>query len=131
MLTHFAAQLSRQIEDLAIAQGKDEPDAVIKARCYVCAHLDEPLTVREVARYAGISSSHFCRVFRAATGLTLIDYITRLRIVRAKRELLCTSGSVSDVAFKVGFQSLSQFNRSFARHVGCSPSGYRSAHRAE
>ena len=98
-----------------------------RARHHIHAHLDQSLPLAVVARRAGLSESHFCRVFREVTGWTLTDYITQCRIGWAQRELLRPSARISGVAFKVGFQSLSQFNRSFARVVGCSPSAYRNA----
>lgn len=125
LLTSFGEQLSRHAEDLAIVQEGKEPEAIAKARHFVHAHLDESLPLPMVARQAGLSESHFCRVFKEVTGLTLTDYITRCRIGWAKRELLRPAARISEVAFKVGFQSLSQFNRSFSRLVGCSPSAYR------
>jgi len=125
LLANFGEQLSRHAEDLAIVQEGREPEAIAKARHFIHAHLDESLPLPMVARQAGLSESHFCRVFKEVTGLTLTDYITRCRIGWAKRELLRPAARISEVAFKVGFQSLSQFNRSFARLVGCSPSAYR------
>ena len=125
LLNSFADQLSRHAEDLAIVQEGREPEAVAKARHFVHAHLDESLPLPMVARQAGLSESHFCRVFKEVTGFTLTDYITRCRIGWAKRELLRPAARISEVAFRVGFQSLSQFNRSFARVAGCSPSAYR------
>lgn len=131
LLTNFAEQLSRQAENLATVQDGREPEAVAKARHFVHAHLDESLPLPMVARQAGLSESHFCRVFKDVTGLTLTDYITRCRIGWAKRELLRPAARISEVAFKVGFQSLSQFNRSFARLAGCSPSAFRNKALAE
>ena len=126
LLDSFAQQLSRHAEDLAIVREGGEPESVVKARHFVHAHLDEPLPLPIVARQAGLSDSHFCRVFKELTGLTLTDYITRCRIGWAMRVLLHPTARISEVAFKVGFQSLSQFNRSFARLADCSPSAYRS-----
>ncbi len=131
LLGSFGEQLSRLAEDLAIIQEGREPEAIARARHFVHAHLDESLPLPMVARQAGLSESHFCRVFKEVTGLTLTDYITRCRIGWAKRELLRPAARISEVAFKVGFQSLSQFNRSFARLVGCSPSALRNQHIAK
>lgn len=125
LLDCFAGQLSRHAEDLATIQEGREPQAIAKARRFIHAHLDESLPLPAVARQAGLSESHFCRVFKEVTGLTLTDYVTRCRIGWAKRELLRPAARISEIAFKVGFQSLSQFNRSFARLVGQSPSSYR------
>ena len=60
-----------------------------------------------------------------ASRLTLTDYVNRCRIDWAKRELLKPEERISEIAFMVGYQSLSQFNRSFARIVGQSPTVYR------
>jgi len=57
--------------------------------------------------------------------LTLTDYVNRCRIDWAKRELLKPEARISEIAFMIGYQSLSQFNRSFARIVGQSPTHYR------
>lgn len=125
LLSSFGEQLSRHADDLATVQDGREPEAIAKARKFIHAHLDEALALPVVSRHAGLSESHFCRVFKEVVGLTLTEYITRCRIAWAKRELLRPAARISDVAFKVGFQSLSQFNRSFARLTGCSPSAFR------
>ncbi|MDE0827173.1 MAG: helix-turn-helix domain-containing protein [Akkermansiaceae bacterium] len=125
LLSSFGEQLSRHADDLATAQDGREPEAIAKARKFIHAHLGEALPLPVVSRHAGLSESHFCRVFKEVAGLTLTEYISRCRIAWTKRELLRPAARISDVAFKVGFQSLSQFNRSFARLTGCSPSAYR------
>ncbi|MDP0489840.1 MAG: PocR ligand-binding domain-containing protein [Verrucomicrobiota bacterium JB023] len=125
LLENFAQQLSRHAEELALTEEGKEPAAILKARKFIHAHLDEPLPLGVIARQAGLSESHFCRVFKEITGLTLTDYVTRARIQWARKELLRPAARVSEVAFKVGFQSLSQFNRSFAKINGCSPTTWR------
>ena len=64
-------------------------------------------------------------MFKDSVGLTLTDYVNRCRIDWAKRELLKHEARISEIAFLIGYQSLSQFNRSFARIVGLSPTLYR------
>ncbi len=125
LLQSFAEQLGRHAESLAIIEEGKEPVAIAKARRYIHEHLDDSLPLGAVAREAGLSESHFCRLFKEATGLTLTDYVNRCRIERAKNEHLKSEKRVSEVAFEVGYQSLSQFNRSFARIVGSSPSTWR------
>lgn len=125
LLQSFADQLSRHSESLAIIEEGSEPAAIAKARRYIHAHLDDSLPLGTVAHEAGLSESHFCRLFKEATGLTLTDYVNRCRVESAKRELLKPEKRVSEIAFEVGYQSLSQFNRSFARIVGTSPTLWR------
>ncbi len=125
LLQSFAEQLSQHAESLAIIEDGKEPVAIAKARKFIHANLDQPLTLGQVARQAGLSESHFCRLFKDSSGLTLTDYVNRCRVDWAKRELLNPNSRISEIAFLIGYQSLSQFNRSFARIVGVSPSLYR------
>ena len=125
LLQSFADQLSRYAESLAVIEEGREPAAIGKARRYIHSHLGENFTLGELACVAGLSDSHFCRLFKEVTSLTLTDYVNRCRIEWAKRELLKLEKRVSEVAFEVGYQSLSQFNRSFLRIVGKAPSPWR------
>jgi AraC-like DNA-binding protein len=72
-----------------------------------------------------MSAFYFCKVFKAATGLTLTDYIARARIEKTKQMLLNPHTRISEAAFAAGFQSLSQFNRVFRRVTGESPTAHR------
>ena len=125
LLQSFAEQLGQHAESVSIIEQGSEPAAIAKARKFIHSNLDQPLPLGQVARQAGLSESHFCRLFKEATGLTLTDYVNRCRIEWAKRELLRPEARISEIAFQVGYQSLSQFNRSFARIVGLSPTLYR------
>ena len=78
-----------------------------------------------VAKEVNISSFYFCKIFKQATGLTLTEHVNRQRIEWAKKKLLDREVRVTEVAFDVGYQSLSQFNRSFSKIVGESPTEYR------
>jgi AraC-like DNA-binding protein/ligand-binding sensor protein len=125
LLATFAEQLGEQADKLIVVRDGSEPSAIAKAREFIDQNLAEPLPLSLVARKAGLSESHFCRVFREATGLTLTDYVNRRRIQWAKKELLKSETRISEIAFLIGYQSLSQFNRSFSRVTGLSPSRYR------
>ena len=69
------------------------------------------------------------KIFKRSTGLTYIDFRNRLRIESAKRLLAVPNASISEIAYKVGFQSLTQFNRLFRRIVGKSPTEFRHSFR--
>jgi len=125
LLEHFARELSNQAEKLVIAANEREPEPISRARKYIHSRLDESIALPQVARIAGMSESHFCRQFKMATGMTLTEYVNYTRILWAKTELLKPRARISEIAFQVGFQSLSQFNRCFAKFNGGSPSQYR------
>jgi len=65
------------------------------------------------------------QLFKRATGLTFTEYVARVRIEKAKTLLLARNRRVSEIAYEVGFQSLTHFNRVFRQIVGQSPSNYR------
>jgi AraC-like DNA-binding protein len=85
----------------------------------------DPLSLGEVAASVGLSPFHFLRVFRSVTGTTPHQYLIGARLRLAVRMLLDTSRPVTEIAYEVGFQDLSNFVRTFHRVVGCSPRAYR------
>lgn len=125
LLETMADLLSRVARDLSITLEESEPEVVRKAKQWIFEHLADPIPLNSVARAAGVSSSHFSRIFRSTTGQTLTAFVAGARIEWAKKELLKPGARISEIALDVGFQSLSQFNRSFAKHEGCSPRDYR------
>jgi AraC-like DNA-binding protein len=125
LLTFFAAQLSALTNEIVLENQNAEPPLVQKARDYIAQHKTEPLTLSTVAKAAGASVFHFCKVFHKATGLKFTDYVARVRLEEARTQLLNPNRRISEVAYDVGFQSLTQFNRMFKRVFGQSPSGFR------
>lgn len=106
--------------------------AINRAIDHVVTHLDQPLKLDDVARAAPLSPFHFHRLFRAATGETLNQFITRLRLERALAgRLRDPRRSWGELALASGFASASDFSRCFRQHHGVPPSRYDlAAHRA-
>lgn len=125
MIQFFAAQLSEYAERLFLQTTDCEPESVKRARQFILGHLAEPMALEEVSRHAGVSPFHFCKVFKRATGMTFTEFVNRARVEQAKRLLLKPLARITEVAYDVGFQSLSQFNRSFRRVTASSPTEYR------
>ena len=125
LLSSFAQHLSLVANELMIKQSAAEPPAVTKARAFIAEHLGEELSLPQVAHAASMSAFYFCKVYKATTGLTFTDYVSRARVEKTKQLLLNPNMRVSEAAYEAGFQSLSQFNRVFRRVEGQSPSTYR------
>jgi AraC-like DNA-binding protein/ligand-binding sensor protein len=125
LLTFFAEQLSALINQIVLENQNSEPPLVRKAREYIQQHKMEPLSLATVAQASGASVFHFCKVFKKATGLKFTDYVARVRLEDAKTQLLNPSRRISEIAYDVGFQSLTQFNRMFKRVFGQSPTEFR------
>lgn len=125
LLTFFAEQLSALINQIVLEKQNSEPPLVRKAREYIEQHKMEPLSLAAVAQASGASVFHFCKVFKKTTGLKFTDYVGRVRLENAKTQLLNPNRRISEVAYDVGFQSLTQFNRMFKRVFGQSPTEFR------
>jgi AraC family transcriptional regulator len=92
---------------------------------FMRAHLDTPLSLEAISREAGLSRFHLLRVFKSAYGETPIRRLTRLRMERAKIYLAAGEESVTEVAFRCGYENPAHFAAAFRRWVGVSPSDYR------
>lgn len=125
LLASFSQHLSLVSNELVIKESSTQPPVVARARAYIAEQLGASLSLELVARAAHMSPFYFCKVFKAATGFTLTDYIARARVEKVKHLLLNPHVRVSEAAYEAGFQSLSQFNRVFRRVAGQAPSDYR------
>jgi AraC-like DNA-binding protein len=125
LLEIFAQQLSLFANEILIEQDEREPYRVRLARAYISNHQSEYFSLSDLARSVHVSTFYLCKIFKKATGLTFIEFRNRLRIKMAKKLLVNPNLSVSEIAYSVGFQSLTQFNRLFRRTVGESPTAFR------
>jgi AraC family transcriptional regulator len=87
--------------------------------------LCEPISLRDMSRVAYISPFHFNRVFHEITGLPPAKFISAMRLEEAKRLLLNTHSSITDVCYDVGYNSLGTFTRRFIQRVGLGPREFR------
>ena len=127
LLSIFAQHLGLMANQLVMRITHTEPENMVKARHFIDDHHDEALALGDVAHAVNMSTFYFCKIFKKATGLTFTDYLARLRVEKAKELLAKPNVRISEVAFEVGFQSLTHFNRTFHRVLGESPSEYRAA----
>ena len=95
------------------------------ARAYISSRQTEDFSLSDVARAIHVSPFYLCKIFKKATGLTFVEFRNRLRIESAMKLLANPNQSVSEIAYSVGFQALTQFNRLFRRIVGQSPTTFR------
>src|SRR5213595_1189404 len=125
LLSLFAQHLSILSNQLAVRREKDESTNMTRARQFIEDHQAEPLSLWRIAQVANISRHYFCKMFRKATGINFIDYLSRVRVEKSKTLLLNPNSRVSEVAFACGFQSMTNLNREFKRIVGRSPTQSR------
>ncbi len=95
------------------------------ARDFMRHAYGRPIHLPDVAAQANLSPYHFLRVYKRTFRETPHEFLTRLRIERAKTLLASGSHNVTEACFEVGFSSLGSFSALFAHRVGLSPSEYR------
>jgi AraC-like DNA-binding protein/ligand-binding sensor protein len=125
LLETFAKHLSLVANQITVQEDEAESPLVRRARAYILANQSDPIDLRKVAQAMHVSTFYFCKMFKKATGLTFTEYVGRVRIEKAKSLLLNPHLRISEIAYDVGFQSLTHFNRVFRQVVGQSPTEYR------
>lgn len=103
----------------------DRKKAVERVIANISQNLSEPLTMDEMAKIAYLSPFHFNRIFHDVTGLPPSQFLYAMRLQEAKRLLLTTKLSVTEICFEVGYNSLGTFTRRFTELVGLSPTELR------
>jgi len=125
LLAIFAQHLSILSNQILVRKENAEPPVITKAKKYIEEHQTDDISLSDVAKAVNTSTFYFCKMFRKITGINFTDYVSRLRIERAKNLLLNQNLRVSEIAYEIGFQSLTHFNRVFKRVVGQSPTDFR------
>jgi AraC-like DNA-binding protein len=125
LLGVFAELLSIKMNQIAVTESHSEHPVVLRAKGVIEKHQGEEISLSAVAKAVHVSSFHLCKLFRKSTGLTFTEYVSRIRTEKAKNLLLNPQLRISEIAYEVGFQSLTHFNRIFRKLVGESPTRYR------
>ncbi len=125
LLSIFSQHLAMLSNQVFIQQENSEPPVITKARAYINEHQTEEIKLGEVSKAVNMSSYYFCKTFKKVTGINFTDYVARIRIEKSKNLLLNPNLRISEIAFEVGFQSLTHFNRVFKKVLGQSPTDYR------
>jgi two-component system response regulator YesN len=96
-----------------------------RVREYVEQHYHERITLRTAAQVAGLEPSYFSRFFHEKTGVKFSDWLTSIRINKAKRRMAERNTPITRVALAVGYRDLRTFERAFLRCAGMTPSAFK------
>ncbi|MCM3785007.1 response regulator [Neobacillus mesonae] len=125
--THALFQLNVVLDALDVWYRDEHRGSIEKAKAYIAEHYSRELSLEEVADYAGLNPHYFSKLFHERCGITFIDYLTGLRIERARELLVDPSYVLKDISQKIGYRDPNYFSRVFKKMVGMSPSEYRNA----
>jgi AraC-like DNA-binding protein/ligand-binding sensor protein len=125
LLEIFASHLSELSNQIMVQLNNAESPMITRAKEYIKQNHSEELSLSQVAKAVNTSTFYFCKMFKKGAGLNFTEYVSRVRIENAKNLLLNPNLRISEIAYQVGFQSLTHFNRVFKKVVGESPTEYR------
>ncbi|MCD8508860.1 MAG: AraC family transcriptional regulator [Bacillus sp. (in: Bacteria)] len=120
------AQLTAVMEQVDAWRGNDMKGLLTEAKEYVDANYHKPISLDEVAEHVGLSSYYFSKLFKERFQLTFIDYLTNVRIAKAKDYLLDRNVPLKEIALNIGYKDPNYFSRVFKKETGLNPSEYRS-----
>ena len=105
---------------------KDHGDAlVVKAQNYLANHYSQPISLSDLASHTFVSQRTLQRRFTQALGMSVIDYLQKLRLHHACQQIEVSTRSIADIAFNVGYQNVNAFRKIFRKEYGLSPVEYR------
>jgi AraC family transcriptional regulator len=122
--------LAHTMRYCAEGAGPKPPGWFKQAKEFLHEHFYERLTLAQMAEAVGVHPVYLARAFRHYQHCTVGDYVRRLRIEFASRELIATNHPLADIALAAGFSAQSHFSSTFKRQTGLTPAQYRAAHRS-
>ena len=125
LLAIFAEHLAASGSHITLQQNQAEPSAVSRARKIIDLQSQDGVSLAQVAKLVNVSANYFSELFHKTTGIRFVDYVARVRVEKAKTMLTDSRARISEVAYDVGFKSLSQFNRAFKKFAGEAPTAFR------
>jgi AraC-like DNA-binding protein len=97
---------------------------------YINNNFEKNITLSDAAKIATMSDVAFCRFFKLRTGKTFIDTLNEVRIGHSSRMLIETTHSINEIAYRCGFNNISNFNRIFKKKKDCTPKEFRQSYTA-
>jgi AraC-like DNA-binding protein len=95
---------------------------------YLNSNFDKNVSLAEAAKIAAMTEVSFSRFFKSRTGITFVDSLCEIRLGHASRMLIETTQSINEIAYKCGFNNMSNFNRIFKKKKTCTPKEFREAY---
>jgi two-component system response regulator YesN len=125
----ISTALNEFIELVYDSQDAKKIRQITPAMNFIDANYDKSITLAEIARASHLSGSRLAHIFKEQMGITIIDYLTGVRIERAKQLLLATEQSCTEICFQIGYNNQSYFTRTFKDIVGMPPRQFRARNR--
>lgn len=121
----FLTKVTNACRDV-ISKKEERSGNIIKtAKDYIDSHFDKDISLDDVSRVVNISPYYFSKIFKEESGLNFIEYLTNIRIDKAKKLLENSNLSVKEICVSCGYSDPNYFSRSFKKNVGVTPTEYK------
>lgn len=121
----FEERIVFSCSNITNRNAESSSDAIEASKAYIEANYTKNITLEDVSREVNISSYYLSRIFKESTGKNFIDYLTDLRIEKAKELLSTTSYSMKEICVMSGYSDPNYFSKTFKKNVGVTPTEYR------
>ncbi len=121
----FKMKLSTVCHNILTKKDESSVDVIKSAKAYIEQNYQKDLILDDVSKELMISPYYFSKLFKKRTGSTFIEYLTNLRMEKAKELLRNTSKSMKEICAEVGYSDANYFSRTFKKNVGVTPSEYK------
>ncbi len=125
LFDYLIREITISYEKAAHLKRLDENRPIRLVRQYVAEHYREPLTLEQVSAVAELSPAYLSTVFKKDTGMTFLEYLSKIRMEAAKRLLKETNRTVADICGLVGYNDVRYFTKTFTKYSGLKPNEYR------
>lgn len=119
------AKIREAARNVSGSKEKTSISLVEQAKAYIDSHYKDEISLDEVSREINISPYYFSKLFKEETGGNFIDYVTSIRMEKAKELLSTTDKSMKEICSEVGYSDPNYFSRSFKKNVGVTPTEYK------
>jgi two-component system response regulator YesN len=106
----------------------DHPNPIQQAKEWIKSNFGENITIKKIAHHVHMNPTYFCEYFKTQTGETVLDYVTKSRLEKARELLGTTDLKIYDISCQVGYQDTKYFSRLFKQWMGQTPSQYRDSY---
>ena len=121
----FVGKMSDSCRNIATKREERSSSVVEKAKEYIANYYNKDVSLDDVSREVNISSYYFSKIFKEETGQNFIEYLTNIRIDKAKELLLDSECTMKQICTMVGYSDPNYFSRSFKKKVGVTPTEFK------
>lgn len=123
----FVEKMAGACRNVATKREEKTSSVVEKAKQYIAGRYNKDMSLDDVSREVNISPYYFSKIFKEETGENFIEYLTSIRMEKAKTLLKDTEYSMKEICSLVGYSDPNYFSRSFKKNVGVTPTEYKEA----